>query len=184
MLHAVFACVSMLLVFAARTDNANADPKRDQCAKEGRAAVARYMAKSQEERDSAKGASIAVSTLLFGVVGLVISASTTEEQIRRDLYTLRERSCLREAGLDPLPQSAPAATAPKGSKSDRATRSASAGTSASGAQCACKEMTTCTGSWATLTCNQLKDRCRGATGKPIVWTNNGCEKLQTLVGGF
>jgi hypothetical protein len=184
-LQALLALVGAFCINAASIDTASADPKRDNCTKEARAAEARYMSKSQEERDSARGAGIAVSTLLFGVVGLVMSASTTDDQIRRDIYTLRERSCLREAGLDPLSQSTRAVMAtPKGGKADGRARTVSSGSSASGSKCACKEMTTCTGSWVSMSCNQLKDLCRGAATKPIVWTRNGCEKLQTLVGGF
>jgi hypothetical protein len=185
MLRAALLLACSFWINAAQINPATADAVRNQCTAEAKAKLAKYKATTtQEQRDSTKGAAVALSLLVGGVFLAAKEASQTQADVDRDLLRLWERRCLSEKGLDQLPQAAAPPAVPKGDKSDRRVRSASNSSSASGAACACKEMTTCTGSWATLTCNQLKDRCRGATGKPIVWTNNGCEKLQTLVGGF
>jgi hypothetical protein len=165
---------------------AQADPVRTQCAAEAKSRLTSYLAKTTpEQRESTRAAGIALGLLVGGVFMAAREASTTQEDINRSLVRRWEKECLAAKGLEPLPATAPLATAPstKG-KSDGRTRQASTGSSGNTTQCACKEMTTCHGSWVTMSCNQLKDLCRGATTKPIVWTRNGCEKLQTLVGGF
>ena len=47
-------------------------------------------------------------------------------------------------------------------------------------QCACKQIKTCWGSWANMSCDQLKSMC--ARANSVDRAKNGCDRLEQLIG--
>ena len=166
--------------------SAQADAARDQCKAEARGRVAAMNAKlTPEKREEIKALSVALGFLAGGIFNAAREASTTKEDIDRQLFRKWERECLSGKGLEPLPEAAPASTSAGKGKSEGRTAGVESqtGLSKSGNYCACKQMTTCSGSWARLSCGQLTERCRNPR-TPRDYVQNSCDKLKQLVGGF
>jgi hypothetical protein len=140
-------------------------------------------AKCSEMADSERAGTAIIGVLAAGIVGGIVVSALNSEKINK-----QEAACVRmkgdmgairqeQARFKDLPKSE---SAPK-RVSTSASQSRSV--SASGAKCACPQMTECTGSWATLSCTQLKDRCSNPR-TPRVYVENGCDRLKELVGSF
>jgi hypothetical protein len=140
-------------------------------------------AKCSELADNARAGTAIVGVLAAGIVGgIVVSALNSDSISKQEAACVRMKGDMgavrqEQARFKDLPKTE---SAPK-----RASTSASPSrsVSASGSTCACPQMTTCSGSWATLTCSQLKNRCRNANS-PMTYTVNGCDRLKELVGEF
>lgn len=176
----VAALVGAVVLGVGTAPSALADPVRDKCTAEAKGRVNAVRAKlTPEERENAKAAAVALGFLLGGIFMAAREASMSNADVDAQLFRVFERECLSGKGLEPLPASAPASP----STSGRTDGKPYTGASKSGGKCACKEMTECRGSWVTLSCTQLTDRCRNPR-TPMMYTANACDKLKQLVGGF
>ena len=180
----VAAVLAGLIAACGIVTNAQADAARDLCKTEARGRVAAMNAKlTPEKREEIKALSVTLGFLAGGIFNAAREASMTKEDIDGQLFRKWERECLSTKGLEPLPVSAPIQPSGKGKSEGRTSSGGARSVAPSGSACACKQMTTCSGSWATLTCSQLTDRCRSPR-TPRVYVENNCDRLKELVGNF
>ena len=112
-----------------------------------------------------------IAGLLIGVAVSVAISAIAEEAARADA----EKSCLLAHGLiKPSKPNAPASR----EGSDGIRRGISV---APTSHCACPQMKTCSGSWATMSCKRLVDLCQNPRDT-VQYMRNGCDKLKQLVG--
>lgn len=112
-----------------------------------------------------------IAGILIGVaVGVAISA-IAEEHARSEA----EKSCLLAHGI--IKPSKPKAPHSR-EGSDGIRRGISV---APTSHCACPQMKTCSGSWATMSCKRLVDLCQNPRDS-IQYMKNGCDRLKQLVG--
>ena len=112
-----------------------------------------------------------IAGILIGVAVSVAISAIAEEAARADA----EKSCLLAHGLiKPANPNAP----PSREGADGVRRGISV---APTSHCACPQMKTCSGSWATMSCKRLVDLCQNPRDT-IQYMRNGCDKLKQLVG--
>jgi hypothetical protein len=141
-------------------------------------------AKCKADADSAVATGAVIGAIAGGIIGAVIVGTMASNDAAK-----QETACVRAKGNPAGTQKELARAKAEASPSAEPKRASVSGggargsVSASGSTCACPQMTTCTGSWATLTCTQLKNRCRTANS-PMTYTVNACDRLKELVGAF
>ena len=112
-----------------------------------------------------------IAGLIVGVAIAVAVSAISEDNARQEA----EKNCLISHGL--IKPSKPKAP-PSRVDGDGIRRGISV---APTSHCACPQMKTCNGSWATRTCKQLIETCQNPRS-PLQYTINSCDKLKQLVG--
>ncbi len=168
----LLALVGCLVVMSGALSVAQAESAREACKAEGDKLRPSNSAMVMIPLSPGAIAGAIIGTAIGNAVGHAITQPGRDERADK-----RERECLSAKGLVPLKRqdASKAAATPQ--------RASVSGAVRSGTRCACPQMTTCTGTWATLTCSQLTDRCRNPR-TPMMYTVNGCDRLKQLVGGF